>query len=420
MAGSIIVGKGMAGQSIDDILGIDNTKLGFFEEWQRKLIELRAAHAESERQRLVNATIVDTITDLMMVLDKDMRILACNKALTDMFPERPVLGEFCYSLFGQTGGKCASCPALQSLVHEKTCRETAIFQINSTNWHFDMVASVLPHPDGQGKAVLILKRDVTLQKKLLGQIYQAEKMASIGVLAAGVAHELNNPLTAITGFAEGVKRRIPLLEEHLPANLSADISEYISTILNESSRCRDIVQTLMNFSRPLPMFRPVVLADIIEESLSLLRHTLKQYERVLFCLDLAEDLLPVWADDAKLRQVLLNLITNALDAVSSSLASGDTVEEGTITIRTKNEEDYVVLQVEDTGTGILPEHMHTLFDPFFTTKPKGLGLGLSLCYNVVHSHGGDISITRLAGRTTVTVRLPLRAAYTGQLGKQGV
>lgn len=392
--------------SIEDILGIDQTKLGFFQEWQRKLMELRRAHAESERQRQVTATILDSIPDLMMVLDEDMRIVTANKMLDEMFPERPVAGQYCHTLFRDAGAPCGHCPAMQSLLDDNVHRETSIFPIQGRNLHFDMVASPVPHPSGRGKGVLMLKRDVTLQKQLQAQIYQAEKMASLGVLAAGVAHEVNNPLTAIAGFAEGIHRRMPILQKSLPAEVAQDIEEYTSVILRESNRCRDIVQALMSFSRPLPSFRPISLAHLVEETLSLMRYTLKEYDRVLFCLDLAENLPPVWVDDAQLRQVLLNLITNALDALAPQRTGTADSQTQAVTIRTAEETDSILLQVEDTGQGVLPTHIGTVFEPFFTTKPKGLGLGLSLCYNVIQTHGGEITLTHSQGKTTATVRLP--------------
>ena len=399
--------------SIEDIIGIDQTKLGFFQEWQRKLMELRVAHAESERQRLVNATILDSITDLMMVLDEDLRIVAVNTAMEKTFPDKMLVGKHCYSFFTTNGKPCTRCPAKQSLEEGSVCREVGIFHVHDHNLHFDMVASPLPQSAGNSKSVLMLKREVTSQKQLQAKIYQAEKMASLGVLAAGVAHEINNPLTAIVGFAEGIRRRVPTLAANLPVQVAEDIEEYINTILQESNRCRDIVHALMNFSRPLPSFRPIVLGDLVKETLSLLRHTLKKYDRVLFCLDIAENPEPIWVDDTQIRQVLINLVTNALDALPQKYSHerGETTSS-TITIRTAEQEDYSILQVEDTGTGILPEHMNAVFEPFFTTKPMGLGLGLSLCYTVMQTHGGDISLTRTNGKTIASIRLPKKSTCT--------
>lgn len=395
--------------SINDILGIEQTKLGFFQEWQRKLKELQAAHDESERQRQVNAAILDSITDVMMVLDDNLRILSANKAVEELFPGRKLTGRFCHSLFCETEQACSNCPAFRSLREGSINRGTAIFLVEGRSMHFDMVASPMPHPNGQGKSVLMLKRDVTMHQQLQAQVYQTEKMASLGMLAAGVAHELNNPLTAISGFAEGIRRRVPRFKGQLPDQIGEDIAEYTATILRESDRCRDIVQALINFSRPLPSFQPLALNELIESTLSLLRHTIKQYRRVVVCLDLAENLPFVWGDDAQLRQVLLNLITNALDALAESGSGPDArgaPHDGVITIRTITRPQEVLLEVEDSGIGINPKHLATIFDPFFTTKPKGLGLGLSVCYSVIQAHQGEISITSSPGNTLATLSLP--------------
>ncbi len=393
--------------AIEDILGIGQTKLGFFQEWQLNLRALKNAHQESERQRLANAAILEGITDVMMVLDEDLRILAVNKVMERLFPDRKCVGEYCYSLFTNAGSPCPECPAFRSLLYDTVNRESAIFQISGHNLHFDMVASPLPDQPGRSRAVLMFKRDVTREKRLQAQIYQAEKMASIGTLAAGVAHEINNPLTAITGFAEGIQRRIPRLMELAP-DLAADLAEYTDTILHESSRCRNIVQALVNFSRPLPSRKAVYLPSMVEEALSLLRHSIKQHDGIDIRLELESSIPEAWVDDTQVRQVVLNLVTNAFDALTMSNANGSEEPKGFIIIRAFQEKGYMVLQVEDSGSGIEPQHLRTAFEPFFTTKPKGLGLGLSVCYSVVKAHGGEISLLRTGKETTLaTVRLPL-------------
>ncbi|WP_084515848.1 two-component system sensor histidine kinase NtrB [Desulfovibrio cuneatus] len=389
--------------SIEDVLGVSQTKLGFYSEWQRKMVELRKAHAASEHQRLANQAILEGIADLMMVLDEELRIVSVNRVFHSLFPNEDVVGKFCHQFFHARGGVCPGCPALRSLHSGDVCRETAIFHVHDKTMHFDMVAS--PLPGEQGRGVLVFKRDVTLQKQMQAQMYQTEKMASVGMLAAGVAHEINNPLTAVSGFAEGIKRRLPLLEDTVPEELRRDLAEYTDTIVRECIRCRDIVQTLMNFSRSAPLLRLVCLHSLIEETLSLLRHNIKLHHRVLFCLDLASGLPKIYADDTQLRQVLLNLVTNALDAVSAAGEEGGT---GVITVRTRVEQGEVVLEVEDSGKGIAQENLASVFEPFFTTKPKGLGLGLSMCYTMVQAHGGRIALASTPqGATCASVRLPL-------------
>lgn len=448
----------MSQDSIEAILGISQTKLGFFQEWQRNLHELQDAHAQSEQRRLSLAAILEGITDLMMVLDEDLRILSVNRVFEELFPGRPYAGEHCYTLFRRGDRPCATCPAFLSLRHGTVNRASDIFHIGEEPLHFDMVASPLPHPSGSGQSVLMLKRDVTREKQLQAQIYQSEKMASIGTLAAGVAHEINNPLTAIAGFAEGLKRRLPMIRGGLPGEVADDFEEYTNTILRECGRCRDIVEALMCFSRPLRTAAPVDLRALIEETLPLFQHALKRHSRVLICLDLDPDLPTVWGHGTQLRQIVLNLFTNALDALqpgkerpddAADAAGGADAADGadapyaadgaetgadaqaghprsatraeagaddSITVRTYQQDGQVVLEVEDTGPNFDPRRLRAAFEPFYTTKPQGLGLGLSMCYTVVRAHGGDISLTRSAdGKTRATVRLPTRPAGPGEL-----
>jgi hypothetical protein len=284
--------------------------------------------------------------------------------------------------------------------------------VGGQNRQFEITASPIHDPDGALYGVLLLKRDVTLEKQYQANYYHAEKMATIGLLAAGVAHEINNPLTAIGGFAEGLDRRIPKLAKRLgddPADreLLDDVNEYVETIRNECRRCRDIVESLLTFSpRRRAEFSAVDLNRVIHGVLRLLHHQLKPYPDDLIRLDLDPDLEPARGVDAELRQVVLNLILNALDAVEPG--------EGAITLRTRrSNDDRIRLSVIDTGRGIDPEDLDKLFEPFFTTKPvgKGIGIGLATCYNIIKQHGGEIAVESWKGEGAVfTVTLPVQMA----------
>ena len=129
------------------------------------------------------------------------------------------------------------------------CRHLSIYPVDGKNRHFEITASPLRNPDGKPCLILLLMRDVTLEKELQAKYYQAQQMATIGMLAAGVAHEINNPLTAISGFAEGLKRRLPRLERKIDKELADDFNEYLGIILKECQRCQEIVQTLLTFGR---------------------------------------------------------------------------------------------------------------------------------------------------------------------------
>ena len=185
----------------------------------------------------------------------------------------------------------------------------------------------------------------------------------------------------------------------------ADIAEYVETILMECRRCRDIVRSMLSFSRPHTLaFSPISLNEVVTDTLNILRGHLEERGRLGLTLtvNLFEGLPLVAGDEAQLKQVLLNLLTNSMDAITGL---------GEITITTHPENDNTVnLSVEDTGGGIPPENMDKLFNPFFTTKPvgKGIGIGLATCYSIVREHHGSIEVASEVGLGThFTVKLPL-------------
>ena len=192
------------------------------------------------------------------------------------------------------------------------------------------------------------------------------------------------------------------LEKCVDKELLDDFNEYIGIILKECGRCQEIVQGLLSFSRQAPTdFASVDLNSLVADTLKLLQIHLKHQSQEIFQLELDDSLPPIRGDAPQLKQLILNLFHNALDAVRDG---------GTITLRTYTEHGgWVVLAVEDTGCGVASEHLDKLFEPFFTTKPagKGIGIGLSTCYNITREHGGEISVQSTQGQgSTFFVRLP--------------
>jgi len=395
--------------SLEDLIGIEHSKLGFYQELRQKVEELKDAHQESELRRQEIAAILDGITDIMMVLTKDLRIISVNHVFQELFDVPRPEGQYCYKLFRQSAAPCPECPAHRSFRSNAVCRCMGSFKIHGVVRRFEMVASPIHNPDSPESRILIFKRDVTMENEYQAKYYQAEKMATIGMLAAGVAHEINNPLTAVYGLAEGIRRRLPAIHEAVDGELYGDVAEYTETILMECRRCRDIVRSMLSFSRPHTLaFSPVCLNEVVTDTLNILKSRLD--ERALAGLGLTVNLhmgLPtVPGDEAQLKQVLLNILVNAMDAIEA---------QGEITITTHPENDNTVnLSVEDTGRGIPPENMDKLFNPFFTTKPvgKGLGIGLSTCYGIVREHHGVIEVASEVGiGTHFTVKLPLDSGH---------
>ncbi len=237
------------------------------------------------------------------------------------------------------------------------------------------------------------------------QLIQSEKLASMGQLAAGVAHEINNPLGTVLLYADLLLRDLPEGDGRRPD---------LRLILDEARRCKGIVQALLNFARQNKVLAQVTDANrLCQETIEEVER-LPLFERVRIAADLDPALPEVHADPAQLRQVLLNLLSNAAEAMP---------EGGTITIASRSVSaggDAIEISIADTGCGIPEENLPRLFTPFFTTKPigKGTGLGLAIAYGIVKMHRGSIDVQSKVGvGTTFVIRLPCSPAIgQGEVG----
>ncbi len=241
----------------------------------------------------------------------------------------------------------------------------------------------------------ILERDRQLKERTEKQIVKSAKLASLGRLASGIAHEINNPLTGILTYAS------LLLEDFK----GTEHEEDLRVIVNEALRCRKIVKQVLDFARESKLEKePANINDVIRQSLTMLEK-LANFQNVKIVTELAEDLPMLNLDMTQMRSVFNNLAINAADAMPQG---------GTLTIRTwhKQEKNAVVIEVIDTGVGIAEENIGRVYDPFFTTKEvgKGTGLGLAVTYGIVNRHNGTIEIKSKVGEgTTFTITLPIES-----------
>lgn len=381
--------------TLSDLVGLEHGKLGFYQDLQQKVEQLKTSNQKLEKKRKEIQAVLDGITDLMLVLSEDLKIQRVNHVFSEWFPGVDPIGSYCYQLFRGKESICEDCPAQRSLDLEEIIKDLCIYKVNDKFRHFEIIASPLKTEPAGERNVLLFKRDVTLEKEFQAQFYQAEKMATVGALAAGVAHEINNPLAAISGFAEGLQRRIDRIEGQVASEILDDFSEYTDTIIKECLRCRDIVQTLLTFSRPVAVsLSPVDMNQCVEDTLFILKHHFKDQRNIVVRTELQPDLPVIQGDESQLKQVIINLFTNAFDATKE----GDFIR----IITNACENGGVELIVEDSGCGIPAELQDKLFEPFFTTKPvgKGIGVGLSTCYSIVKNHDGEITVTSKKGQGT--------------------
>src|SRR5262245_11844957 len=239
-----------------------------------------------------------------------------------------------------------------------------------------------------------VKQQMAELKRTQAQLIQSTKLAAIGELAANIAHEINNPLTSVLGFASYLAEQVP------PGR---PMREELDLIQEEAGRARDIVRDLLHFSRQREFIPQITdLNAVLEQTLGMVRRQ-GALDSIRLEEHYASGLAPVEVDVPRIKQVFLNLINNAVYVMKDS--------GGSLTIRSSASGDMVQVEVIDTGTGILPEHIDRIFEPFFTTKPdvSGTGLGLSVSLGIVQSHGGTIEVKSEVGRgSTFTVTLPAR------------
>lgn len=337
---------------------------------------------------------VDTISDPVMILTKKYEIVRANLTYAEVAKRdiRDLIGKKCYKTFAGRRSKCIGCPVADSLRRDKPYTSRLQHDIRE----HDYIVNAFPFKDEVDKteSIVLHYRDITEEKRLQQELIQQEKMAAIGMLAGGVAHEINNPLGGIIAFAQLIKRDLGEDDKVYP-----DILEIESAAM----RCKKIVQDLLDFSR-MSSGKQKQLLDVnplIEKVTPFIKMELKSLN-IIMETDFEYPLPEIYGDTNRLEQVFLNLLTNACHSMKKG---------GHLKIKTyyNKAASSVCIEVSDTGCGISKDELPKIFDPFFTTKRpgQGTGLGLSISYRIVREHGGKIDVKSKSGKgTTFTIFLP--------------
>ncbi|MFC2041106.1 PAS domain S-box protein [Chloroflexota bacterium] len=358
---------------------------------ERKQVEEKTRQAAEEWR-----TTFDSITDLISIHDKDFKLVRVNKAFANSLNMKPeeVVGKTCYQVIHGANEPVSNCPHMKTLKTKKPATEE--FFEPHLGIHLEVTTSPIFNDKGEVVASVHVARDVTERKNMQEQMMVTDRLASIGQLASGIAHEMNNPLTGVIGFSD------LLLERDLPE----DVKEDLETINREAKRTANVVKGLLTFARKQGTEKALVdLNSIIQEVLQLRAYE-QRVSNIEVSASCASDLPQVMGNGGQLQQVFINLVVNAEQAMLE--AHG----KGTLTITTEQVGDIVRACVTDDGPGISPENMRKLFTPFFTTKEvgKGTGLGLSICHGIVTEHGGKIYTESELGKgTSFILKLPLPA-----------
>ena len=365
--------------------------------------EVERRTAESEAQKRFIEAIVDSLPLSLYAIDREYRVVAWNRnrELGELgIPRGSVLGKNVFEVLTRQPRDVLEeefARVFESGEIERIEQETPTVKADIRHWVISKIPMCADNT-GQVTHVITVGEEVTDRVEANRAIARAEKLAAVGRLAAGVVHEINNPLATISACAESLEARVNDGEFDGSPGLE-DLREYLGLIRSEAFRCKSITMGLLDFSRTRTSAHVTInLADVIQSAVRLLSHQ-KRAAEIEFKVNVAADLLPVSGDPGQLQQVVIALATNALDAMG---------ESGVLTIVGRNEDQKVAIEVIDTGVGISPENLPKIFEPFFTTKEigRGTGLGLAVCYGILTEHGGTLDVQSTVGTgTTFTITL---------------
>ncbi len=369
--------------------------------------EQKSFQSQLQRERDFNQKILNTTQSMILVLDTAGLISYANRRCYEAgYREDELIGHRLVDWVEPSHRKDFEA-ALETTANGQQVEnlELQVRRSDGSMGHFSISLSPMRDEQSAVNSVVVVMTDITDAVLLQAKLAHSERMATIGRLVSGVAHEVNNPLAAILGFTD-------LLLEN--PDVPAPAREDLQIILQETQRTKDIVQDLLSFARQRPVQRePVQVNAVLRQTIKLRSYDFASHG-VEVTEEFDETLEPAMGDAQQLQQVFLNILNNAYDAVQ------ETGRRGRIEIRTQRGGNSVQVVVTDNGTGIAdPQH---IFDPFYTTKQpgKGTGLGLSICYGIVRAHGGEIQCWNNAetGGSTFVVRIPLAAEQPAMAAKE--
>lgn len=342
--------------------------------------EVKKKTSELKKSENLYRSLIEHANDIIFTVNRNGEIISVNQAGRSFFKKTGEeilgrnIGEICFN----EDSAFIQFTAIDEVFKTQMSKQiTYPVTINGNEYWLSTNFSGLLDEKGEVFAVLGIARDFTERKKIEGHMYHTEKLASLGTLSAGVAHEINNPLAIILGFTD-------LLAEKVPPD--SEFYEILKTIEKQGTNAKRVVENLLTFARVTEHIEENVdINKNLEEVLKVAGNTLS-VNKITLNRELSESLPTVKGDSRELQQVFLNIINNAISAMKGG---------GILTIVTRmiDEGQNVEIGISDTGCGIKKEHRTRIFDPLFTTKKvgEGTGLGLSVSYGIITKHGGNIT-----------------------------
>lgn len=349
--------------------------------------QVKSRTAELRESKRELEALFNGITDLITVIDPHYNIIMTNQAVSNLVNQssEEIVGNKCYAKCFQREKLCPNCPVKET----KETLEPAFAEVR----HFDEVLRLYTYPvlssTGELKAIIEFGKIVTGEKILEEQLIQSARLASLGEMASGVAHEIRNPLAGIKSGAQFIRKRL---------SSDSEAGEVLSMILQETDRLEQVVASFLSFARPSASFpTKMKITEVVEKTIAITEEQLTT-QNIDLIRHYDDEVPPITVDGKQMEQVFLNIFINALQAMP---------EGGGIELTTSQQHNRVLVKIKDSGSGIHSSIIERIFDPFFTTRAQGTGLGLSINKRIVEELGGSIKVESEVGKgTTFIVALP--------------
>lgn len=358
--------------------------------------ELEVSHWQLLHSRNTLRALFDSIPTSIYIIDRKYNLAAVNMHRSHRTNDSPnvLVGRRCYESLYQRDDVCPGCRVIETLFGgESTTRTKRQWETDDEPKEWEISTYPIYDDAKSVTQAILLEQDVTEKRRLEATLAQSEKLAAVGQLAAGLAHEINNPLTAIIANAQLLQRELPPDDDNL---------ELVDLIARAGDRAKQVVRSLLDLARKEQYnFVPTDLNESISKSLVLLHHEFVS-KSINLIYEPADNLPRIMASQDHLQGVWVNLLSNAIDAMENGPCE--------IRVNTRQQGNEIRVVVSDTGKGITPQRLSRVFEPFYTTKApgRGTGLGLSVCHRVVKEHGGRILVDSQVGvGTEFTVLLPI-------------
>ena len=381
-----------------DFKGLGYSKIGYFKEVRSKIKELERLNVELAQRHNKLEAIFNSMSDGLTILDLDLNIVFVNDVQKSMFQGKPMIGKKCYKAFYGRDSICPKCSAVKTLdTHETIQGEAPIKKGDYTSSFFEWIISPIKDHYGKTFEILILMRDITGRKEYEVKLMQSERMAAIGFLAAGIAHELNNPLTSIAGFSEGLINKINRLRETPREADLTSFREYLEIINDEAHRCKDIIKNLVEFSRQsTDDYKALNVEKVIKETLSLIRQYAKDNKvKIAFKNNLTSGFDHIIGNNSQIRHLFLSVLSKMFKTIT---AGGD------ITVVARNKSHTIEIDI-----GYPVEFKVDPFQPLENQIiTDGEAINMSIWYNIVKKHNGEIEFKSTAeNRAAIVLVFPV-------------